>query len=234
MSKLRESDLYQPVKAFLEYQGYEVKAEIGAADIVASNGEDDPLIIELKTGFSLTLFHQAVARQAVTDAVYIAVPHVSGRRFIQSLESNKTLCRRLGLGLISVRIEDALVTVHLDPGPYRPRQSKPRKARLLREFARRVGDPNTGGTTRRGLVTAYKQDALRCLSLLNVKGATKASEVARQSGVPTARRIMADDHYGWFDRVQTGIYDLSPKGRDAVAQFDDLICTLSAAAVTDD
>ncbi|HKJ62924.1 MAG TPA: DUF2161 domain-containing phosphodiesterase [Hyphomicrobiales bacterium] len=228
MNGIRETDLYEPVKAFLEGQGYEVKAEVGAADIVASNGVDELLIVELKTGFSLALFHQAIARQAITDAVYIAVPHGTGRRFLQSLNSNKTLCRRLGLGLLSVRLSDGHITVYLDPGPYRPRKSKPRQARLLKEFVRRVGDPNTGGSTRRGLVTAYRQDALRCVNVLKTNGPGKASEVARQSGVAAARRIMADDHYGWFERIRTGIYALSPKGVDAVAQYDDVICQLSS------
>lgn len=229
MKPLREIELYKPVKAYLESQGYEVKAEIGAADIVACNGHDEPIIVELKTGFSLSLFHQAIARQAITDAVYIAVPHGAGRAFLHSLNSNKALCRRLSLGLISVRMEDGHVTVHLDPGPYRPRKSKPRKAQLLKEFARRVGDPNIGGSTRTSLITVYRQDALRCLSILKHNGASKASEVARLSGVKTARRIMADDHYGWFDRIQTGIYDLSPKGRAAIAQYSEVMQQLSVA-----
>ncbi|MGI9425080.1 MAG: DUF2161 domain-containing phosphodiesterase [Hyphomicrobiaceae bacterium] len=213
--RLRETELYEPVKTFLEGQGYEVKAEVGAADVVACNGEDPPVIVELKTGFSLSLFHQAVARQSVTDAVYIAVPLVSGKAFRLALKSNKSLCRRLGLGLLTIRLRDGLVTPHIDPKPYSPRKSATRSARLLREFAKRVGDPNTGGATRRGLITAYRQDALRCLSVLQANGPTKASEVARLSGVATARRIMADDHYGWFERVSTGIYALSPKGNDA-------------------
>jgi hypothetical protein len=233
MKAIRETDLYKPVKAFLEGQGYEVKAEIGAADIVASNGVDEPLIVELKTGFSLSLFHQAIARQAITDTVYVAIPHAAGRRFLQSLTSNKALCRRLGLGLMSVRLSDGHIDVHLDPAPYRPRKSKPRQARLLREFLRRVGDPNQGGSVRRGLVTAYRQDALRCVGVLQANGPGKASEVARQSGVTAARRIMADDHYGWFDRIRTGIYGLSPKGAEAAAQYNDVIQRLRCDATPD-
>jgi hypothetical protein len=216
---LKETDLYVPIKRMLEGQGYVVKGEIGAADIVAVRGDEEPVIVELKTGFSLSLFHQAIARQAITDAVYVAVPRGSGRAFYNALMDNKALCRRLGLGLLTVRIEDALVEIHCDPEPYRPRQSKMRKARLLREFARRVGDPNKGGATRRGLVTAYRQDALKCLAVLNASGALKASLVAAQSGVPTARLIMAADHYGWFERISTGIYGLSPNGLAAVGAY---------------
>ena len=213
---LKESDLYAPIKGLLESQKYEVKSEIGAADIVAIRGDEEPVIVELKTGFSLSLFHQAVERQALTDAVYIAVPRGEGRMFSNALTANKALCRRLGLGLITVRLADGLVEIHADPSPYKPRQSKPRKARLLREFARRVGDPNVGGATRRGLVTAYRQDALLCLRVLHESGPTKAADVSRIAGVKLARNLMADDHYGWFERVQTGVYGLTPKGVDAV------------------
>lgn len=218
-TRIRETDLYAPVKAYLEGQGYEVKGEVGAADIVARRGGDDPVVVELKTGFSLTLFHQAIARQAMTDAVYVAVPQGSGRAFLKALKNNMSLCRRLGIGLVTVRLRDGFVAAHLDPAPYNPRQSKPRKERLLKEFSRRVGDPNTGGSTRRPLVTAYRQDALKCVKVLMAAGACKAALVAKSTGVGTARRIMADDHYGWFERVETGIYQLSPKGHAASRDY---------------
>ncbi len=217
---IRETDLYGPVKRYLEAQGYEVKGEVGAADIVACRDGDEPLVVELKTGFSLTLFHQAIARLALSDIVYIAVPQGKGRPFLKALKNNIALCRRLGLGLIVVRLKDGFVTAHLDPAPYSPRQSKPRKERLLREFSRRVGDPNTGGSTRRALVTAYRQDALKCVKVLIAAGPLKAALVAEQSGTANARRIMADDHYGWFERVQKGIYQLSPKGHAASTDYD--------------
>ena len=210
-SAIRETDLYDPVKQFLTGQGYEVKGEVGAADIIACRPDDEPVVVELKLGFSLALFHQAIARQLISDAVYIAVPQGKGRPFQKSLKNNITLCRRLGLGLITVRLKDALVTVHADPAPYQPRQMKPRKTRLLREFARRVGDPNSGGATRAGLITAYRQDALKCLSVLVQLGPTKASDVARMADVELAQRILSNDHYGWFERVSRGVYQLTPR-----------------------
>ena len=61
-TKIRETDLYLPIKAFLEAQGYEVKAEVGPADVVAMRGDELPVVVELKTQFSLALFHQAIDR----------------------------------------------------------------------------------------------------------------------------------------------------------------------------
>ncbi|GAB5508980.1 MAG: DUF2161 family putative PD-(D/E)XK-type phosphodiesterase [Hyphomicrobiales bacterium] len=213
MGRITETELYQPVKTFLNGQGYEVKAEVGAADIVACRGADDPVIVELKTGFSLSLFHQAIARQTITDAVYVAIARGTGRRFQQALKNNIALARRLGLGLITVRLSDGFVEVHLDPAPYAPRKSKTRKDRLLREFSRRVGDPNVGGSTRVKIITAYRQDALRCAAHLKANGPSRGAIVAKATGVDRATKIMADDHYGWFERVERGVYALSPKGQ---------------------
>jgi hypothetical protein len=218
-SKLRETALYAPIKRFLEAQNYEVKAEIVAADVVAVRGDEPPVLIELKTGFSLSLFHQGIERQAISDLVYIAVPTGKGRGFGRSLKKNVMLCRRLGLGLITVRMRDQRVVVHIDPAPYQPRQSKHKKARLLGEFFKRDGDPNVGGATRRRLITAYRQDALRCAQYLAENGATKASLVAKGSDVVNARAIMADNHYGWFVRVKTGVYDLNPDSVEALSRY---------------
>ncbi len=212
---MRETDLYPPVKYLLEAQGYVVKSEVGAADVVALRGGEPPVVVELKLAFSLSLFHQAVARQAVTDDVYVAVAHKPGKRFARAVKDNVALARRLGLGVMVVRLEDGLVTVHCDPGPFRPRKSKLRQDRLLKEFARRQGDPNRGGQVRAGLVTAYRQDTLKIAMYLFEAGASKGADVAEATGVAQATRMMRDDHYGWFERLGTGVYGLTPSGADA-------------------
>ena len=218
---MRETELYPPVKAFLEGQGWEVKAEIGAADVVACREGDPPLIVELKVGFSLTLVHQAIDRQIISELVYIAVPRKTVRPFQSALKKMKKLCRRLGIGLITVRTKDALVEVHCDPGPFQPRKIKVKKARLLREFNRRTGDPNLGGAARTaGLVTAYRQDAQACAAYLAAHGPSKGAVVAGATAVGKATRLMRDNHYGWFKVVDRGVYGLSETGTGAVLSFD--------------
>jgi hypothetical protein len=217
MTRPRETDLYPHVKAFLEDQGYVVKAEVGAADVVAIRGAEPPVVVELKLGFTLSLFHQCIARMSVTDDVYMAVARQPGKRFAKSVKDNTALARRLGLGLITVRLSDGLVEVHCDPGPYAPRKSSKRQAALLREFARRQGDPNDGGQTRAGLVTAYRQDTLKLAIYLFEVGACKGADVARETGVSRATAMMRDNHYGWFEKVEKGVYGLTPTGADAVA-----------------
>jgi hypothetical protein len=217
---MAETDLYLPVKRFLEAQGYEVKAEIKDCDLVARRGEEPPVIVELKTSFSLQLVLQGVDRQSLTDAVYLAI-QLPKRHNGDVLK----LCRRLGLGLLTV--SSSHVEALLDPAPYQPRKNARRRTLLLKEFAHRVGDPNLGGSAkRRPMVTAYRQDALRCIRFLDAKGPSKLAEIRIETGVQRAPAMLQQDVYGWFLRVERGVYGLSPKGQAALATFADVVGTL--------
>ncbi|WP_255312420.1 DUF2161 domain-containing phosphodiesterase [Kiloniella majae] len=230
---MRETELYPPVKAYLENQGYEVKSEIKGCDVIAVRGNETPIIVELKTGFNLTLLLQGIDRQTLSDDVYIAfaIPHRLKRTnpwFRQQKDIIK-LCRRLGLGLITVRMGENQpidIQVHVDPGPYQPRKNKRRQGLLLQEFERRVGDPNEGGTNKRPIITAYRQDALRCISFLHQHQKAKVADVRKNTQVEKTAAILQRDVYGWFIRVERGIYELSPKGREAIKEYSDIIKSL--------
>ena len=162
-SRIRETDLYPALKSHLEAQGYTVKGEVRECDVVAVRGDEEPVVVELKTSLNLTAILQAVERLAVTSAVYIGVsadcPVLARQR-----KPAVKLLRMLGLGLVMIdtRPGPCPVSVLLDPSEYKPRKVKQRKERLLAEFAKRVGDPNPGGMDRRsGIMTAYRQRALR-------------------------------------------------------------------------
>ena len=213
---MRESDLYPPVKAFLQAQGYEVKSEIGHLDLLARRGLEPPVVVELKTTFSLALVLQGVERQTLFDHVYLAVP-IGPKGWPARYKDLTRLCRRLGLGLLAVRLgPNPHVEAHLDPGPYAPRRNTAKSARLLREFDRRKGDPNTGGTNRVKQMTAYRQDAITLAAHL-AHGPTSPAAAARTTGIARAAAILQADHYGWFSRLSRGVYDLTPQGQQMLA-----------------
>ncbi|MDN5785824.1 DUF2161 domain-containing phosphodiesterase [Pseudorhodobacter sp.] len=218
---MREADLYPPLKSYLESQGYEVKSEIGDCDIMARRRDEPPIVVEMKLTFSLALVMQGVVRQGMFDSVYLAVPANKGWKL--RYRDIIALCRRLSLGLLAVGQNG--VEAHLDPGPYAPRLKTKPAARLLREFERRVGDPNSGGITGVAKMTSYRQDALRCARALKA-GPCKASVVAAATGVRRAGTQLRDDHYGWFDRVERGIYTLTPKGQAALLEYAEITRTL--------
>jgi hypothetical protein len=223
-SSSAEADLYPAVKAFLESQGYDVKAEVRGCDVVGTRGHEPPVIVELKLTFGLSLVLQGIDRLALTDRVYVAVIRPRGRRARRAPVHRKKvhdLCRRLGLGLITVDPGRGAsgVEVILDPVPYRPRRRVARLTLLLGEHARRVGDPNRGGVTRTPIVTAYRQEALRCAMLIE-RGGRASLKALRQTGlVPNASRILQRDVYGWFRRLERATYGLTERARRDLGRF---------------
>ncbi|MEM9029979.1 MAG: DUF2161 family putative PD-(D/E)XK-type phosphodiesterase [Pseudomonadota bacterium] len=226
---MKETELYPPIKAFLEAQGYVVKGEVRTCDVVARRAAEEPVIVELKISFGLPLVLQGVARQKVSDAVYIAFSaDTSSTLWKKNRRHILALCRRLGLGLLVVhpggtrkrqRVEPVL-----DPGPYQPRKNTRRRQLLLREFERRRGDPTPGGSTRRPIMTAYRQNALDCARFIADRddqdsGLARPREIRDATGIETAGAILLRDVYGWFVRHERGVYGLSERGREALKTF---------------
>ena len=223
-SRSAESDLYPAVKAFLEAQGYTVKSEIRGCDVVALRGDEPPVIVELKLTFSLALLLQGIDRLSLTDRVYLAVSRPRGRRPLGVSvyrRDVRDLCRRVGLGLLTVAPgrSAAAVEVVADPIPYRPRRRAKELTRLLGEHARRAGDPNRGGVTRTPIVTAYRQEALRCALLIRLGGRANIKMLRETGVVPNASKILQRDVYGWFRRRERATYELTDRAQQDIDRF---------------
>lgn len=224
MSARKESDLYTPIKEFLQEQGYTVRGEVSDCDLVAVRG-DDLVIVELKVAFNLALLLQGVNRQGMTDAVYLAVEAPRRTRSGPRWNEIRGLCRRLGLGLIFVHFTGKAPTVEVvcDPEPYTPRKQPKMRGRLLKEFQRRSGDHNAGGVTRRPIVTAYREEALRVAAFLQRHGPSKPKAIRMETGLTKAAQMLRSDVYGWFERVETGVYQITAKGEQALALYADVL-----------
>lgn len=221
--KLKEIDLYDPVKQFLEGQGYEVKGEIRECDVLAVRGAEDPVVVELKLAFSLEVLLQAVNRLSISPVVYVGIPS-SCRAFQKRRRRIVKLMKMLGIGLLLVLVNSkrSRVEVVLDPGEYRPRIHPKRRGQLLGEFEQRRGDPMPGGSGRRqGMMTAYRQRAIRIARYLTENGPTKAAVITRAIEEP-ARPILYRNVYGWFDRLGEGVYQISPRGTTDLATWNPL------------
>lgn len=226
---MAEIDLYEPVKQFLQAQGYVVKGEITDCDVVAVRGDEAPVIVELKDSLNLALILQAVDRLRITGSVYVAFRVGKGKSATWRSRHKQviSLFRRLGAGILTVSTRGKVVAV-LDPAPYTPRADVRRRKRMLKEFTERVGDPHAGGSASGERFTAYRQDALRCGVELADNGMLKVSEIRERTGVDRAGAIFIDNHYGWFDRVKRGYYELSPKGQEDVQRWRALVANTAA------
>jgi len=220
---MKEKDLYPPLKAYLEGQQYEVKGEVHDCDVLAVRKNEAPIIVELKLSLNLSVLLQAVNRLVLAPTVYVGVPKSCSMLKKQHKQVIK-LFRMLGLGLITIdqNARSNPVKILLDPGTYKPRQSAWRQQRLLAEFDKRVGDPNAGGSEMRyGIVTAYRQRAVKIAGYLDINGPVKAALLASAIDEPKARDILYRNVYGWFEREGHGVYRLSPRGQRELKQYQE-------------
>ena len=145
MDKLRESDLYAPVRDYLEGLGYEVRGEVRGCDIAAVR-DGELIVVELKTGFTLELIYQAVDRQRVADGVYVAVPLPKRGYMDPRVPEMRSLCRRQrrDLLIIPLHVSDAILrkrtvtAIHLC---HRPIQGACRFLRIRDHRDHQMRDP---------------------------------------------------------------------------------------------
>jgi hypothetical protein len=213
-----ETELYLPVKRFLEKLGFTVKGEVGGCDLVALSGDDPPIVVigELKLAFNLELILQAVDRADAADEVWLAAKLSARGKGRESDARYRNLCRRLGFGMLAVT-NTGDVEVLVKPPTSAPRRDPRKRSRLIAEHQKRKGDPVMGGsTTRAPIMTAYRQQALACASALS-GGPRPVKEL--RAGIPDAGKILLHNVYGWFDRAERGIYLLTDAGHAALKRW---------------
>ncbi len=212
-----ETTLYLPVKRFLETAGYTVKGEIGGCDIVALSDGEPPLVVvcELKQSFNLELILQAVDRHAQSDEVWIAARVSAKGKGRESDRRFRDLCRRLGLGMLGVS-DTGMVDIIVSPIAPMPKKNTRKRNRLVDEHRRRKGDPTLGGSTRQPIMTAYRQQALVCAAALQ-QGPLRPRDL--KAAAPFAAKILLGNVYGWFDRIDRGVYALTEAGTQALKRW---------------
>ena len=95
------------------------------------------------------------------------------------------------------------------------------------EFDKRRTKGNTGGVTRKKLITSYREDALLVLdALAELGGEGKSTDVSNISGVGKAATIMRSNFYGWFRHVSKGVYSVTDAGYNALEEFEETVYIL--------
>lgn len=231
MDKLLESDLYEPVKSYLDSLGYDTKGEVRSCDITAVKG-DTLIVVELKTGFTLELLYQGIRRQKIADSVYLAVPLPKQGYMAPKYQDMKRLCRRLELGLIFVGFtteKKAQIDVAVHPAPKAPvYKNKKERLAVITEHNTRTGSMNTGGVTRRKILTVYKEQALRVAKILAECGSLKASQVREKCGYEKTSGILNRNYYRWYEKDQdlgncNTTYRITEAGLEALETYRDVL-----------
>jgi len=117
---------------------------------------------------------------------------------------------------LAVHPVNGTVDILAEPAPYRPRPTLPQRRRLLKEHATRRGDTTRGGSSRQPIMTAYRQQAIACATSLEA-GPMRPRDL--KAVAPDAGPILRRNVYGWFERVQPGLYQLSDAGAVALRRW---------------
>lgn len=231
MEKLLESDLYGPIHDYLQNLGYEVKGEVKHCDMTALR-DGELLVVELKRGFTLELIYQAIDRQRIADGVYVAVPLPKRGYMSPHIREMTRLCRRLELGLIFVGftgkgLPQVDVAVHPKEASS-PKPDRKRRLAVIREHESRTGSANTGGVSRRKILTAYKEQALQTARLLRDCGPLPVGEIKKLGGPANAGTILGRNVLGWFEREpgpagRRYLYRVNDKALAALEEYEPLL-----------
>lgn len=223
--KPAETDLAAPLTAYLSENGYTVRSEVHGADIAAVRGEE-LVVIEMKLALNLTVVAQAVKRQRLTDTVYVAVPRPPNvSRWRRTTRAVQHLLHHLELGLIFVSLVPGKPPVEVvqHPLPFQRRKLPKRRRAMLTEIGRRTGDYNTAGSHGRKLVTAYRENAIQIAWCLHEKGPMSPADLRRRGTGAKTHSILYNNVYSWFQRVDTGIYQLTARGKEELALYPELV-----------
>lgn len=224
----KETDLYNPLRDYLLSQGYTVRSEVKGCDAVAER-DGDVIVFELKRNLSISLLAQAVDRQRAFASVYAVVPHPGKRTRSREWSSLCRLLKRLELGLVLVDFGEAggppvapAVEVAFHPAPPHRRTEKRVRQATLSELHGRSIDLNQGGMTGRKIVTAYRERAVQIACYLDALGSSAPARLRHMGTAANTGAVLADNFYGWFQRVERGIYSLTARGREDLGQYPEL------------
>ena len=228
IKSFREEDLYKPIYDYLSDLGYIVRGEVSHCDVAAVKGEE-LLVVEMKKSLNLEVILQATLRQKLADLVYIAVPKPGRDLFSKRWKNLSYLLKRLQLGLMVVTLKEdySYVEVVFEPTAFdmirSKKQSKNKKQEMIKEFDARYGDFNIGGSTGKKLMTAYREMAIHTACCMIKYGPLKP-KVLRQLGTDEKKTltILNKNHYGWFENISRGLYDINDKGRQEAAAYTEL------------
>lgn len=221
---MKEFEMFPAVKSLFEEAGYTVNAEVKNCDVTAVRG-DELIIVEMKTTLNIKLLAQGINRQRTGADVYIAVPRpkgYDGRKWRDII----AVIKKLELGLIFVTVSDkfSFAEVVTDPVPFKPSNTyKVKKRALMDEITARRCDTNCGGVTGRKIVTAYIEAAIH-IGCIAERVDTVTPKDFKEFGIEPARAgtILRNNVFGWFCKIDKGVYSLSDKWNTVKAMYKEV------------
>jgi hypothetical protein len=137
--------------------------------------------------------------------------------------------RRLELGLILVSFKGkrGLVEIPIHPVPFDREKSKKmnkkKRESIMKEANARFIDFNVGGSTGKKLLTAYRENAIYIACCLKQFGPLSPKQL-RNLGTDSKKTtsILSENHYGWFEKVDRGVYTINEAGCEGLNLYKEL------------
>jgi hypothetical protein len=167
----------------------------------------------------MKLIYQAIERQKVADFVYIAVPKRIYRSHLKLNGSFLDLLKRLGIGLVTISNEEAMIELEAQNVQLaKTRRSMRIKGDMLREHKKRETHLAVGGT-KEERVTAYKEKVIEIAKALHALGEASSSLIKEYTRIDKASDILNKNYSGWFEKTDHKTYRLSEKGLSSLHEF---------------
>lgn len=220
---MTEKELYPPIRDLFEKRGYKVNAEVKDCDMTAVK-DGELIIVELKRNMSVTLLAQGLRRQKTGADVFVAVPkpkNYSFNKFRQVFSVLKKL--ELGLIFVSLRGDYSFAEIVFEPKPYTSQYKNYKKRKeIMNEIDGRTIETNTGGVTGTKIVTAYTEKCIHIACILDMYGSLSPKQIRDLGGAENTQAILKSNAYGWFEKIDRGIYSITDKGRRGILQYPEL------------
>lgn len=220
---MTEKELYPPVRDLFANRGYRVNAEVRDCDMTAVK-DGELVIVELKKNMTVTLLAQGLRRQRTGADVFVAVPkpkNYSFNKFRQVFSVLKKL--ELGLIFVSLRGEHSFAEIVFEPKPYTSQYKNNKKRKeILTEIEGRTIDTNAGGVHGTKIITAYTEKCIHIACILDMYGELSPKEVRERGGADNAQLILSRNVYGWFEKVDKGVYRITNDGRRGLLEYPEL------------
>ena len=148
INKMKESELFGPVKKFLLEQGCtDVYGEVMNCDVLGINGNIN-YIVEMKTSLTFKLIDQALKRVRLGQYVYIAIP----KRKQAIPRCVKEILTSYKIGLIQVGKRKTMISI---PAQYNSLADKRKAYQRIRRQIREHHESQVGGVKKGEGVTSY-------------------------------------------------------------------------------
>lgn len=251
-----ESDMAQPVCAYLESMGYDVRSELLDTDIVGINKADiasaqhaldvfkktkkwnrvalRAVGVELKRHFNVDVIAQAARALRRFGSAVIVVPEPKTNKNkinTKAVEKAEEICGALNIGLLFYCADGNIRVVReMQVTPSATFYNKS----TVREFLGRSKDMNIGGTTGVKRMTSYAEATHKIVSFLAHAGVAHVRSITEATKEASAANILRKNYKKLFDFVEkdgkrNGYYCLTPAGRAAASAMNATLHTMNVS-----